>query len=98
MKRSRSRSGDGQVDRPLVSILVFWGPPKRSSLCTVEASIAGPCEQHRCGPVQTSISFPAPSHQLLAGEVANLLHGWLLYDSVVETQIPERYHLSSSFL
>jgi len=96
MKRSRSRSGDGQLDRPLVRTLVFAGL-SLSSLCTVEASIAGPCEQRRCGPVQTCLPHPAPSHRLLAAKVDNILHRWLLYDSLVETQTPERYYLPSFF-
>ena len=98
MKRSRSRSGDGQVDRPLVSIMALRRLSELSSLCFVEASIAGPCKHHRCDPAQTFLPHHPPSHRFLTAKVVNLLHGWLLYDSVVGTQASERYHLSTSFV
>ena len=89
MKRSRSRSGDGQVDRPLVSILAFRSPSKLSSPYFVEASIASPCKHHGCSHTQTILPHPPPSYRFLTAKVDNLLHGWLLYDSVVGTQASE---------
>jgi len=96
MKRSRSRSGDSQVDRPLVSILAFGSLSKLNSPCSVETSITGPCEHHRYGPAQTFLPHTPPSHRFLTAKVVNLLRRWLLYDSVVGTQTSERYHLSPS--
>ena len=93
MKRSRSRSGsrDSQVDRPLVSTLVFSGPSRLDSSCPAETGVAGSCEQHRCLPPETHLSHCSPGHGFLTAKVIHHLRGWLFDDSAVGSQSPGRY-------
>jgi len=63
--RSRSRSRDGQVDRPLVSTLVFdefEGPFQLDSPCSAETSDPCSCKGRRCLPPETSLSHRSPGH------------------------------------
>lgn len=94
--RSRSKSRDGQVDRPVVSISVLEGTTGPGSLRSVEAGIAGSCQQHRRLPAETRLSHRAPGHGFLAAKTINLSRGWLFDDSAVEAQALERYHRPTS--
>ena len=95
MKRTRSRSRDGQVDRPLVSISTLEGMPQLDSPYPTETGIACPCERHRRPPPQTGLSHYPPSHGFLAAEIGNCPHRWLLDDSAVETAASGQYHRST---
>lgn len=88
MKRSRSRSGEGQVDRPLVSTSVERFFEFHLPLIS-ETSIAGPREQLRCLPTETYLPHRSSGHEFPAPKATNRPRGRLRDDSVVGTRASE---------